>query len=323
MKKLQKLLGNIFSNIVYTPFIKSQSKTNRKKGISAIIAIRNEPWLEVSLLSIKDLVDEYIIVDSSTYDIINTLEKLKKKGLKIKYFKIKNNYEKQVYTALKNSEYNWILRWDGDFIAYTKNKNSILRLKKLINKLSPNCYYGIWLKIINLDFDLFHTERYFHSESYFFNYSNYLLKGKPKLIRAIIKLIFKIKKKNPPRNKFMPLPIWYKKIFFNEIMIMHLRTVKPHSRLLERPCQPIWALAKDEFRKKYDYDYLKFTKKMKNTEKGKQFINRIKNGLKPFDFKKYGYPSILEDWIKNKFGLKIKNTIKFNKTINKFLENQE
>ncbi|UCE95908.1 MAG: hypothetical protein JSV51_09465, partial [Candidatus Bathyarchaeota archaeon] len=48
-------------HIVPAPF-----KLRRKKGVSAIIHARDEPWMEPCLLSISDVVDEIIVVDASS-----------------------------------------------------------------------------------------------------------------------------------------------------------------------------------------------------------------------------------------------------------------
>jgi hypothetical protein len=318
--RIQSHISGVYSHTPNIGLRTTADQNNRGDGISALVTIRNEPWIEPSLLSIKDLVDEFVIVDSSTYDISSTIKKLKKAGLNIKYSKAKGNYPKQVQTALNQSTKKWILRWDGDLIAYTSGKGDIKKLKDLISGLDPKKYYAISFGLFNLDFDLFHTERLNHREAYLFTFSPHLLKKKSFLKSTAIKAYCKLKSTLPPRIHFMPLPLWYKKINLDSTVALHLRTVKSKERILECPCQPLWGLESDEFRAKFSNSYEKFVQHMQETGLGEKFIARIQKGLQPFDHKKYGYPQTLTGWLSENLNLKIENTNEFNTTIRKFLE---
>jgi len=69
------LLRNIVSDLFY--YTGFGEKIDRPDGIAAVtISYNEEDWIRYSLLSIKDLVDEYIVMDSSndrTPEIIREL----------------------------------------------------------------------------------------------------------------------------------------------------------------------------------------------------------------------------------------------------------
>lgn len=71
------------------------------------------------MLSIKDLVDEYIVVDSSTDNTPEIIKQVAREhGLNVKIYRIPwDDLVKARNIALKESSYKWILHWDGDFIA--------------------------------------------------------------------------------------------------------------------------------------------------------------------------------------------------------------
>ena len=69
------LLRNLLSESMYRlGFLKPATELNRAECISAMVLTYNDPdWLEPSLLSVKRLVDEYVIVDSSTDETTDIL----------------------------------------------------------------------------------------------------------------------------------------------------------------------------------------------------------------------------------------------------------
>jgi hypothetical protein len=77
------LLRNIVSDLFY--YTGFGEKIDRPDGISAVTILYNEEdWIRYSLLSIKDLVDEYIVMDSSddrTPEIIRELIDIVRAGL--------------------------------------------------------------------------------------------------------------------------------------------------------------------------------------------------------------------------------------------------
>ena len=68
-------------------------------------------WIELSLLSIKDLVDEYIVVDNSTDETPEIIKQVTREhGLNVKIYRIPwGDLVKARSIALKESSYKWIL----------------------------------------------------------------------------------------------------------------------------------------------------------------------------------------------------------------------
>lgn len=312
--KINKLVRNLSSRI--SP--KTDQPLKRKKGISAVVSVRNEPWLEPSLLSIRDFVDEIIIVDSSTYDISDTVNKIKGGGVDIKHIRSKSDYPFQFKEGLKLSKNKWILRWDADFIVY-KGAN---KLKKILNTLTDkNQYYYINLDVINLDIDFFHYEEKNHREAYLFTYHEDLQRS-DRLFRQIVSFWKKyFTNSNPPRLPNHPFPLFYKSIETDIQLALHLRSVKQKRRLIERYCQLYWSQLSSAKRRKYDNSFENFLKRHKE-ESRKFYIKKYTKGLKKIsaDFK---YPKILKEWIKDNLGEEIKENKRFKRKINNYLRKFE
>jgi cellulose synthase/poly-beta-1,6-N-acetylglucosamine synthase-like glycosyltransferase len=79
------LLRNTVSEIAFRIGYYEDPRS-RPQGISAMVITYNEEdWIEPSILSIKDLVDEYVIMDSSTDRTPDIIERVKSEhGLNIR-----------------------------------------------------------------------------------------------------------------------------------------------------------------------------------------------------------------------------------------------
>ena len=61
----------------YLPYIGLVPKPSRENGISVRITVKNEAeWIELNLISIKDFADEIVIVDASTDETPEIIEKV-------------------------------------------------------------------------------------------------------------------------------------------------------------------------------------------------------------------------------------------------------
>lgn len=304
-------------------------KYNRKEGISALILLRNEPWIEPSILSIKDIVDEYVIVDCSTDDTPKKIERIKnQENLNLKYVHMEPDYYKQLEVAIKLSSREWLLRWDGDFIAYESGIRSIKKIKDIIQLLSKCRYYYIEFSVLNVELDFLHVEKTpYHSEAYLFKYSPSLNEiSFVRKFRTIIRRI--LTRRLPPRAPYLPFPLWYKRIVLDKTFAIHLRTVKSPLRLLERKYQTYWGLLsskkKELFANSFN-EYVKYrVKKEYKTDDIKKasliYINNIIRNKKllMYDPDVWGnYPEILNKYVKNQIGIKIMNNDDF---INKLID---
>jgi cellulose synthase/poly-beta-1,6-N-acetylglucosamine synthase-like glycosyltransferase len=83
------MLRNALSG-VYTYFLRSPDHVRKERGVTAMVCTYNEEdWVDLSLLSIKDLVREIVVVDSSTDSTPEIIDELKcKYDLPVKLFRM-------------------------------------------------------------------------------------------------------------------------------------------------------------------------------------------------------------------------------------------
>jgi len=268
---------------------------NRKSGISAMMCTMNEEdWIEPSILSIKDLVDEYVVIDSSTDHTPEIISEIAEEhGLNLKMNRIKSgDLVAARNLALKVSEYKWILHWDADFIA---KENMTKHVKELIDELDQRRYYLIYWPHICLDGDLFHQNpnMRLHVEHWLFTYS-------PKL---------KYKRLNYHDSLIAPLTR-YKAIYINEPLSFHLRTVRTPLRLLYKH---LWYMMRKEgLEGKIPLDeYVKIKiEELYGTsdinEAANIYLKEYIKTLHRYDKAIFGdYPRILKNYVKRKFGIKL------------------
>jgi len=267
----------------------------RKSGISAMICTMNEEdWIEPSILSIKDLVDEYVVIDSSTDrtpEIIS--EVAKEHGLNLRMNRVEaGDLVVARNLALKVSEYKWILHWDADFIA---REDMPQHVKELVDGLDPRRYYLIYWPHICLDGDLFHQNpnMKLHVEHWLFTYSSKL----------------KYTRVNYHDSLIAPLT-HYKTIYINKPLSFHLRTVRSPLRLLYKH---LWYMMRKEgLEGKIPLD--KYVKRKIEELYGTSDINEAASiylkeyvkRLDRYDKAIFGdYPRILKDYVKRKIGIKL------------------
>jgi len=287
---------NTVSDIAFSlRLIPSASDIGRPEGISAMVCTRNDPeWIEPSLLSIKDLVDEYVVIDSSTDETPQIIENLRKEnGLNIKMKRIPpGDLVKARNLALKISRYKWILHWDADFIAKEELTPTI---KNLLESLDKRRYYLIYWPHICLDADLFHQHprRPLHWEHWLFTFS-------PKLKYEWVKHFDSL---------IAPLT-YYKMIIIKKPLSFHLCTVRSPVRLLYKHYW--WKMRAEGLERKMSLEeYVKEKIQIDfNTtdidEAAKMFIKRFLKHLIKYDKEKYGdYPKILKEYVKHKYNINL------------------
>ncbi len=290
------ILRSIVSEVSFRlNLIPPSTSTGREEGISAMVCTYNEKdWIEPSLLSIKDLVDEYIVVDSSTDETPKIIENLAREhGLNVKLYRLPwGDLVKARNLVLKRSKYKWILHWDGDFVASDEMPSFI---KRLINSIDDNRYFLIYWPMACLDVDLFHQDPKFplHIEHWLFTYSDNL---RYEWIGIYDTLIAPLR--------------YYKPMYVDKILGLHLRTVRNPVRLLYKYLW--WLMRKEGQEKKMSIDeYVRMKiKEIFNTsnieEAARIYIeNRLKSLVK-YDRNKYiNYPKVLKDYVKRKYGIDI------------------
>ena len=116
----------------------------RKPGISVLIATQNEEALvSLSLRSFLDFGDELVVVDNGSTD--HTIEIVTDLASqypdKIRFFhrpELPDLYHNRQF-ALEQSRYEWIMRADSDFVAYTAGAYNIENLRTFLPRRRKGC----------------------------------------------------------------------------------------------------------------------------------------------------------------------------------------
>ena len=255
------LLKQIFREILsYSTYLNIIPKPSfRKDGISAIVRVYNErEYIEASLNSIKDFVNEIIVVDTGSND--DSIDILNELSHKISHLKVFNYYNRNLWEfsnfALSKTSYKWILKWDADFIAIEENENWFSEFKKWLYKLDNNRYYYINPTLIELMGD-FHHQFYnvkFRKDIEIFTYSEEI---KYVSIERWIENPIKIEncnKKLHVKMEAVKIPKFYKILEYNRPIGFHLN-IKSAERHLEGYFYLQW-LAEKENTKEDIYSYM-------------------------------------------------------------------
>ncbi|MGF3572865.1 MAG: glycosyltransferase [Candidatus Bathyarchaeia archaeon] len=267
----------------------------REDGISALTCTYNEEdWVEASLLSIKDLVDEILVLDSSTDRTPEIVESLREnRGLPVKLHKMPLG--DMAYTrnlGLSMARYRWILIWDADFVL--KDEAPAI-LKKLLGGLDERRYYLIYWPHICLDGDLMHQDprNALHVEHWLFTWS-------PKLHYAKVGL-----------SDSLVAPVtYYGVVYVEKPLSFHLRTVRSPVRLLYRHYR--WLMRREGLEGKVNMeDYLK--KRMITdfgttnfTQAAKLYFQKYLSSLSEYRKDVYGdYPKVLKNYVKRTYGINL------------------
>lgn len=288
--------------------VPDSDKLGRRDGISLLVVSRNEPWLDLSLRSVKDYVNEIVLVDASDGLWRSEVDGIASR-FGVRLFRIGTDYKTQTREALLKSRYKWLLRWDGDFVALPKQ---ISQLKQFTENSDPAEYYGLSLVINNLELNPFHFDPGLlrrHSEKYLFSYS-------PRLIRSLTPLAnwwqfamsFRgqgIVKRLPRRIGYAPAPLWFKRQKMPQPIALHLRTIKPWRRIVEKKFQPYWTLLSQKEKLKYGNDLWKFVEEHTNpVSLYKQMVKNLRSRLIKYEGV---YPKLMRDYMTNvlnvEFGL--------------------
>lgn len=293
------LLRNILSSLAYyTGLYEHPDSTGRPKGISALMCTYDEEdWIEPSMLSIKNLVDEYVVVDSSsdrTPEIINSVAK--EHGLNVKLLRQPPGDIVQArLTALRSSSFRWLMPIDADMILYEKG---VKKIRELIESFNPRVHYLIYWKYLLFCGDLRHvcSEEPYHVEHWMFTYSKkltykYLDFGRGVYMDALI----------------APLRL-YKPVIINDVLGVHLTRVRSpeklalkHVRLEHR--ELLLKYTKSGFSS--EEATLKIARDIYGVEDlrqlGLKLIEQFVKGLPIYEEQKYGpLPRILLDYLNRK-----------------------
>jgi glycosyltransferase involved in cell wall biosynthesis len=276
-------IRDVLSNLTKIGLIKKpRFKTN---GISFVIPVKNEKrTIEACILSIMDVADEIIVVDSSTDSTTTIISSLAKKHQKIKHIRFYcddiNSFALQLNIGLTCVRYKWVFKFDADMVA----KKDIYKWKEKIDSLDKDKYYVVDCSHINLEGDVFHQPKgreFIGKEGKIFTWHptlRWILK--PNRVEQVIgDSIYGYR-----------YPIFYKVIRFYEPYIFHVNIKNP-KRMLERCFWTDYLRIKGRGFKNFN-EYVRFRIKNDwNVSYEEALImvnNRIKNNLVPYNKERFG-----------------------------------
>jgi hypothetical protein len=224
---------------IYSRFVQ---KVQYPDGVSANILTKNDVWLRESIMSIKDYVDEFIIIDSSDDNYyqrnLRLFDELQLKNL------THIRKEVDIYTGrvLSNSlsKYRWILHWDGDMVALDSGINNISNLFERIKTIKgEHSYYEIFFPLVitgssvnTLSTQGYQVEPWIYSNCDKFQWA--------------LKKLGKSGDASIERAKF---PLFYRKLYLNTVYGMHLKYLFPVDKLILKKVQYLWM--NPEIRERY------------------------------------------------------------------------
>jgi len=234
---------------------------------------------------------------------------------KVRIYDIPANYRLQTKIAVDKSNYKWLFRWDADFVAFDNGKDEIKRIMDDANKDDYHvvtCYVDN-LEIIPFLHDVRTPQKETHSEKYLFSYYDKLtssINPIPCWIQYIMSFRGRGEVRGLPRRMgYSPAPLFFKKHKMSGKLGLHLRTIKPWERVVEKKYQPYWTLMKQEEKKKYDYDLWKYVEDSCNPkERYREIIDELKNVCVPYDGP---WPDIMIKYMENELRTKFENSGNF------------
>lgn len=301
----------------YAPLLGlSYSPIEREAGISAIVRVKNEEdWIEPSLLSIQDVVDEMIVVDNGSTDktpeLLHTLEK--QLAPKLKLFGMPHlDHCPLSNFAVAQTRYRWVLKWDGDFVARTTGPYSIHNLRRRLFALSPHRHYHIHLTCIELMGDLWHQlpgwtlrdDPHVSTFSPSLQYVRVVRKVPQRELRALTPIL-----RTDPQGLYtfrfedIKPPLHYQVLYWQEPYFFHIQ-VKSALRMYLRDCWADWA-ENAELQKAYvhleDYALYRAQKVwpvQSLDEAAKTYMRRVCRFLTPYSKNQFGeHAEILKPYL--------------------------
>lgn len=292
------------------------SPARRPQGISAIVRVKNEEeWIESSLRSVGDAVDELIVVDNGSTDRTPQLLARLARALapKLKLFaKPELDHVDLSNFALAQATYRWALKWDGDFVARTSGPYAIRRLRERVLALPAWRYSHVRLTCVELMGDLWHQFPGWElrrdpfisalSPALRFVRVERVLSGK-----ALLGLSSILRDPGVPITihfEDVKVPLYYDVVQWDEPYFFHLQVKKP-IRMYLRDCWTDWAenpelqarfASLEEYglhraRQCWHIDTLQ--------EASELYMARVRERLVPYSVERFGtHPDILNPYLR-------------------------
>jgi hypothetical protein len=197
--KIKHYLGNIVSSIYPQLYSLHCRREKFKDGISAVVITKDDIWLDESLKSVENYIDELVLVDSSSEEYLKrNIELVSELRIPEKKHIVRDlNKREARKLAFDNCTRSWILVWDGDVVAMDEGINNISELMKYVMSLDTRkYYYKIFFPqiLIGKNFRAVQKQQHHHVEAWIVSNSRYF-KWNPRKIwdQATIPLFFKKK----------------------------------------------------------------------------------------------------------------------------------
>ena len=281
----------------------------REKGISAFIRVKDEEyWIRPCILSIKDYVEEILVIDNGSVD--GTLDKVGRLrhevSTPIRIYSLPGaDYCEISNLGIKESKYNWLLKWDADFIAHTDGPMRFDNLRNYLFSLDQCRYHMIFMNIVNLAGDLWHQPKRdssyirssgpIHREAYLWSFS-------PKM-RYVWKDYNGISK-----TESLLFPPYYRFLQWPELSVFHVGGVRSIERMLADHFWGAWKLKYAKNKEESIPDREAFAwqsaEQLFHTSKEeiilRKFFDLLKTEFVPYDKQKYGpHPEWLSSYLEN------------------------
>lgn len=302
MDDLKKTIRRIISIAPKIGLVPYASKF-RKKGISALLRVRDEEyWIRPCILSIHDYVEEILVMDNGSVDgTLGEVKKLRREiATPIRIYSLAGaDYCEISNVGIAESKYNWLLKWDADFIAHTNGPMSFENLRNYALGLDPCRYHMIFLNIVNLAGDLWHqpkrTSSYIrasgpiHHEAYLWSFS-------PKM-RYVWKDYGFVSK-----TESLLFAPYYDFLEWPDFSVFHVGGIRSMERMLVDHFWGAWKLryAGDKGEGVPDREAFAWqsAEQLFSTSKKEiilqKFFDRVKSDLLPYDKRRYGpHPELL------------------------------
>ena len=195
-----------------------------KPGITATIVTKDDPWIFESIESVKQYVDQIVIIDSSKNDFSKKIENFisSLEGIDVIFRHENLSIFEARKLAQSLSEREWILHWDGDMIAYTSGSRDFGGLVDYIYKLNKKKYYVIYFPLINIGVELdrlckmkYQVEPWLYSNSNRIKWTNKT-----------------INKSNNEHIEILKIPLYFKKIYLDTNYVLHLKHLMPREKFI-------------------------------------------------------------------------------------------
>lgn len=209
--------------------------TFRPPGVSAFVIARNEEtWVEASLRSIVDHVEEVVAADHGsddrTREVIESVAQDYPGKIRLLPLTGEEPFPEALNKMIRECRHRWILRFSADFVARTSGPNSIDALVRAVRGLDRLRYFCIRLSGISLQGDLEHQfpSRRDPPEQIVFTYSPWLRYE----VRG--------------RWESLHVPAFYEKVSFPDAYYFHMGTLKPAVRVVQKLYWHEWFDARNK-----------------------------------------------------------------------------